>query len=134
LESTFQHLCHCRPMGWGKGLQKTAATTPEHGNCLSLSLSLSLSCSRQAEISSVSVNRNGGGNCRVVTTRTPTLIYTGKQFTVRPPLWSSGQSPWLQIQRSGFDSWEVVDLELSLVRITEELLGRKSSGSGLENR
>jgi hypothetical protein len=24
--------------------------------------------------------------------------------TVRPPLWSSGQSSWLQIQRSGFDS------------------------------
>jgi hypothetical protein len=23
----------------------------------------------------------------------------------RPPLWSSGQSFWLQIQRSGFDSW-----------------------------
>jgi hypothetical protein len=35
----------------------------------------------------------------------------------RPPLWSSGQSSWLQIQRSGFDSrryqifWEVVGLE-----------------------
>jgi hypothetical protein len=44
---------------------------------------------------------------------------------------------------AGFDSrryqifWEVVGLErspLSLVRITEELLGRNSSGSGLENR
>jgi hypothetical protein len=23
----------------------------------------------------------------------------------RPPLWSSGQSSWLQIRRSGFDSW-----------------------------
>jgi hypothetical protein len=37
----------------------------------------------------------------------------------------------------GFDSWEVVGLErgpLSLVRITEELLEWKSSGSGLENR
>jgi hypothetical protein len=43
----------------------------------------------------------------------------------------------------GFDSrrfqifWETVGLErgpLSLVRTTEELLGRKSSGSGLENR
>jgi hypothetical protein len=53
------------------------------------------------------------------------------------------QSSWLQIQRSGFDSrryqifWEVVGLEqgpLSLVRTTEELLARKSSGSGLENR
>jgi hypothetical protein len=59
-----------------------------------------------------------------------------------PPLWFSGQSFWLQIQSSGLDSrryqifW-VVGLEwppLSLVSITEELLGRKSSGSGLENR
>jgi hypothetical protein len=50
------------------------------------------------------------------------------------PLWSSGQSSWLQIQRSGFDSrgyqifLEVVGLEripLSLVSTTEELLGRK---------
>jgi hypothetical protein len=53
-----------------------------------------------------------------------------------------GQSSWLQIQGSEFDSrryqtfWEVVDLErgpLSLVSITEELLQRKSSGSGLES-
>jgi hypothetical protein len=60
----------------------------------------------------------------------------------RPPLWSSCQSSWLQIQRSGFDSrryqiyWEVVGLErgpLSLVSTTEELLGRKCSSSGLEN-
>jgi hypothetical protein len=45
------------------------------------------------------------------------------------------------IQRSGFDSrryqifWEVVGLErgaLSLVSTVEELLGRKSSGSGVE--
>jgi hypothetical protein len=50
---------------------------------------------------------------------------------------------WLQIQRSGFDSWryqifwEVVGLEWgppSLVSTIEELLERKSSGSGLENR
>jgi hypothetical protein len=60
-----------------------------------------------------------------------------------PPLWSSGQSSWLQIQRSGFDSrhyqifWEVMGLErgpLSLVSTIEELLDRKNSGSGLENR
>jgi hypothetical protein len=59
------------------------------------------------------------------------------------PLWSSGQSSWLHIQRSGFDSrrykifWEVVGLErgpLSLVNTTEELLERKSSVSGLENQ
>jgi hypothetical protein len=62
-----------------------------------------------------------------------------------PPLWSSGQSSWLQIQRSWvrFDSrryqifWEVTGLErssLNLVSTTEELFGIKSSGSGLENR
>jgi hypothetical protein len=47
------------------------------------------------------------------------------------------------MQRSGFDSrcypilWEVMGLErdlLNLVSTTEELLGRKSSGSGLQSR
>jgi hypothetical protein len=61
----------------------------------------------------------------------------------RPTLWPSSQSSWLQIQRPGLDSrryqifWEVVGLErdpLSLVTIIEELLERKSSGSGLEIR
>jgi hypothetical protein len=51
-----------------------------------------------------------------------------------PPLWSSGQSSLLQIQRSGFDSrryqifWVVVSLErgpLSLVSTIEKLLDRK---------
>jgi hypothetical protein len=60
-----------------------------------------------------------------------------------PSLWSSGHNSWLQIQRSGFDSrryqifWEAMDLErgpLSLVSTTEELLERKSSGSGLGTR
>jgi hypothetical protein len=60
-----------------------------------------------------------------------------------PPLRSSGESSCLQIQRSGFYSrsyqifWEVVGLErgpLNLVSTTEELLERKSSDSGLENR
>jgi hypothetical protein len=59
------------------------------------------------------------------------------------PMWSSGQSSWLLIQRPGFDFrrhqifWEVVGLEqdpLSLVSTIEKLLGRKSSGSGLEIR
>jgi hypothetical protein len=63
--------------------------------------------------------------------------------TLWPLLWSSGQSSWLQIQRSGFDSrryqilWEVVRLErgpLTLVSTTEELLERKNSDSSLENR
>jgi hypothetical protein len=48
------------------------------------------------------------------------------------PLWSSGQSSWLQIRMPGFDSRhyqkKVVGLEwcpLSLVSTTEELLVRK---------
>jgi hypothetical protein len=61
----------------------------------------------------------------------------------RPPLWSSGRSFWLQIQKSGFDSrcyqifWEVVGLERglhSLMSTIEELLERKRSGCGLEGR
>jgi hypothetical protein len=63
--------------------------------------------------------------------------------THRLPLWSIGQSSWLQIQRSGFDSrhyqifWEVVGLErgtLSLLSTIEELLERKSSSFSLEIR
>jgi hypothetical protein len=48
-----------------------------------------------------------------------------------PPLWSSGQSSWLQIP----GATRVVGLErgpLSPVSTIEELLGKKSSGSGLE--
>jgi hypothetical protein len=64
-----------------------------------------------------------------------------KEFRWLYVLWSSGQRSCLQIQRPGFDFrhyqifWEVVGLErglLSLVSTTEELLGRKRSGSGLE--
>jgi hypothetical protein len=58
-------------------------------------------------------------------------------------LWSIGQSSWLPIQRSGFDSrryqifWEAVSLERgspSLVNTIEELLERRSSGSSVEIR
>jgi hypothetical protein len=42
------------------------------------------------------------------------------------PLWYSVQSSWLQIQRPGF--------AFSLVSTIEELLGRKGTDSGLENR
>jgi hypothetical protein len=71
------------------------------------------------------------------------LEFQVDSYPGRPPLWPSGQSSWLQIQRSGFDFrryqifWEVVGLErglLNLVSTTEELHGRKSSGSGLEIR
>jgi hypothetical protein len=56
---------------------------------------------------------------------------------------ATGQSTWLWIQRSGFDSrcykifWEVAGLErgpLNLASTAEELLEIKSSGSGLEIR
>jgi hypothetical protein len=59
------------------------------------------------------------------------------------PLQATQLSTHVEIQRSRFDSrryhifWEVVGLErspLSLVSTIEELLGRKSSGSGLESR
>jgi hypothetical protein len=61
----------------------------------------------------------------------------------RLPLWSSGQSSWLQIRSSGFDFrryqifWKVVGLErgpLSLVSTIEELLGRKNSCSSIESQ
>jgi hypothetical protein len=60
----------------------------------------------------------------------------------RPPVWSSGQSSWLQIQRFWFDSRhyqnfrEVVGMErgpLSFVSTINGLRERRSSGSGLEN-
>jgi hypothetical protein len=89
----------------------------------------------------------------IIITRWRTLILsehevsTGemrKAYRTRsPPLWSSDQSSWLQIQRSWFDSqsyrifWEVVGLErgpISLVSTIEELLERKNSGSDLESR
>jgi hypothetical protein len=70
-------------------------------------------------------------------------LFIGSVERSRPPLWSDGQSSWLQIQRSGFYSrryqtfWEVGGLQrgpISLVRTIQELLGTKSSCSGLENR
>jgi hypothetical protein len=74
---------------------------------------------------------------------TPAIMIKNLRYISRPPLWSCGQSSWLQIQRSGFYSWrykifwQVVGLErgpLSLVSTTEVLLERKNSGSGLESR
>jgi hypothetical protein len=69
--------------------------------------------------------------------------FVNAEMSLRPPLWSSGQSSWLQLPRSAFDSQryqilcQVVGLErgpLSLVSTSEKLLDRKSSGSGLEIR
>jgi hypothetical protein len=64
-----------------------------------------------------------------------TIILMFSEVYIRelgPPVWSSGQSSWLQIRRPGFDSRhyeikKVVVLErdpLSLVSTTEELLDR----------
>jgi hypothetical protein len=78
-----------------------------------------------------------------LTTHQRSLFLCYGEFRFRNTMWFRGQSSWLQIQRPGFDSqryqifWEVVGLKrgsLSLVSITEELLERKSSGSGLENQ
>jgi hypothetical protein len=83
-------------------------------------------------------------SCKTQNLKSPLNINNKKSYSkCRPPLWSSGQSSWLQIQRSGFDSGRyqifrvVVGLEQgphSLMSTTEELLGRKSSGSSLEIR
>jgi hypothetical protein len=60
------------------------------------------------------------------------LIFSLQVYVHRPPLWSSGQSSWLQIRSPGFDSRhyqkKVVGLErgpLSIVSTTQEILGRK---------
>jgi hypothetical protein len=59
-----------------------------------------------------------------------------------PPLWSSGQSSWLQIQRSGLDSrryqiffWEVVGLERGplCIVIIMVVFFQLICGSGIEN-
>jgi hypothetical protein len=93
-----------------------------------------------------------GDNCRIVcgnsyvslitTILYILFIYFMLVLLLRLPLWSSGQSSWLQIQRSEFDTrryqifCEVVGQEwgpLNLVSTIEELLERKSNDSGLEN-
>jgi hypothetical protein len=57
-----------------------------------------------------------------------------------PPLWSSGQSSWLQIHRSMLRFPSLPDFlglkqgPVNLVSKIEELLGRNSSGFGLERR
>jgi hypothetical protein len=75
-------------------------------------------------------------------------VITGKGRNIisirqRPPLWSSGQSSLLQIQRSRVRFQALQDFlrnsgsgmgPLSLVRIIEELLEWKSSGFGQVNR
>jgi hypothetical protein len=74
-------------------------------------------------------------------TRTWAHIFPQGKLTMWPPLWSSDQRFWLQIQRSRvrfpalLDFWQVGGLQrgpLSLVITTEELLEKRSSGSGLE--
>jgi hypothetical protein len=64
-------------------------------------------------------------------------------YSMWTPLWSSGQSSWLQIQRSGFNSrryeifWEVVSLErgpLSLVSAIDRLCGLVARAPGYRSR
>jgi hypothetical protein len=86
-------------------------------------------------------HNHGVANVKFVTCLINTMKSI-KAVILKHPLWSSGQSFWLQINRPGFDSrpyqifLEAVGLErgpLNLVSTTEELLGRLSSGSGLES-
>jgi hypothetical protein len=92
-------------------------------------------CSRYPRLEKYSVT--------VITILCKQLIFNQCVGNLGLPVWSSSQSSWPQIQRSGFDSrryqifWELVGLErgpLSLVSAIEELLGRKSDGSGREIR
>jgi hypothetical protein len=78
-------------------------------------------------------DRNRHDNIPALGTKPDTSV---KKVRIAAPLWQT-------IFLFGFDSrrfqifWEATGLErgpLSLVRTTEELLGRNSSGSGLENQ
>jgi hypothetical protein len=81
---------------------------------------------------------SGGRSVGIVRSQTQTMEFKFFMYVCGLPLWSSGQSSWLQIRRPGFDSRHYqrkkVVGQLSLVSTTEELLGRKHSGSGQENR
>jgi hypothetical protein len=80
---------------------------------------------------------------KFISEMSPWAGHSVSNIQFQSPIWSIGQSSRLQIQKSAFDSrryqifWEVVGLERgprSLASRIEELIGRKSSGSGLENR
>jgi hypothetical protein len=47
--------------------------------------------------------RSGGRSVAIVRLRTKVTELVSYAHESRPPLWSSGQSSWLQIQRSLFD-------------------------------
>jgi hypothetical protein len=60
------------------------------------------------------------------------LLHNDQSSIMGTFLWSSGQSSWLQIQKPGFDSRRYVVHLAS--RVHEELIERKSSGSGLKKK
>jgi hypothetical protein len=70
------------------------------------------------------------------------MVFHNVAYCNRPPLWSSGQSSWLQTQMYRFRLPALPDFlrnsgerdPLTLVSTIEEVLGRNSSGSGLETR
>jgi hypothetical protein len=73
----------------------------------------------------------------------PAHYFIGLYDLPGPPVWSSGQSFWLHIQRSRVRFSALPDLlrssglqrgPLSFLNTIEELLGRKSSVSGLGSR
>jgi hypothetical protein len=118
-----------------------------HDVAIRIRFYLALLCFKVVSTSNAGCFKNGftmvfQSYCEASVTKKFTL--TGVQTIHRwPLLWSSGESFWLQIQKFEFDYrryqifWEVVGLEmdpLSLLIITEELHGKISSGSCLENR
>jgi hypothetical protein len=58
----------------------------------------------------------------------------------RPPIWPSGQSYWLQIQGTGFDSrryqafWVWDGVHSASLSTTDDILGRTISDFGLESQ
>jgi hypothetical protein len=99
--------------------------------------------SKLAPNTDVGLNAIGKRGCKTLQDRVYFMCHIILRSTSPQslPVWSSGQSSWLQIQRSGFDSrryqifWEVVGMERGTpVSTTEELLERESSGFGLEGR
>jgi hypothetical protein len=121
------------------GVQRKTRTCKGHKTCLLsnlLALLSSLTALHSQSVYLPAYIRKADGSYQDIG-KSKSIPVTG------PPLWSSGRSSWLQIQKSGFDSqryqtfWEVVGLErdpLSLVSTIEELLERKSRDSGLEIR
>jgi hypothetical protein len=124
------------PQAW-----RSSVRFPMRSKIFPICLILSATLWCQEWVPGIFLGVNGARRVRLTISR-PSMNRVSRKFhnsmgLYRPSLWSSGQSSWLQIQRSGVIFWEAVGPErdpLSPVSTTEELLEIKSSSSGLENR